>query len=204
MFAMTMPSTYKLNTGSLMPLISDTAAVYKNEGNIGKALKILLPKHGLTREDIFITSKLGKLKAIGISNYTMKHMNELLLQCNIKPAVLQIEYHPYLVQTELVDLCKQHNIHFQAYSSLGTTGNDKLLTDPVIKSVADRYSKTPAQVLLRWSVQQNIGVIPKSTNPDHIRENISISDFELTEEEIGQLSGLNKNKHFTWNPEKIT
>ncbi|XP_045168314.2 glyoxal reductase-like [Mercenaria mercenaria] len=246
----------------------DTAAVYRNEGDIGESLKVLLPKFSLQREDLFITSKLGpkdqgagkcrqaclkslenmqtdyfdlylihwpgtqgkkpedqsniqhrqeswkdledlqkegKLRAIGISNYEQRHLEELLSYSSIPPAVLQIEHHPHLVQTSLVSYCKQHNIHFQAYSSLGTTSDDnKLLKDPTVVTIAESYKRTPAQILLRWAVQQDIGVIPKSTNPVHIKENIDIFSFSLSDSDMDKLSNLDSQHHYCWNPASVT
>ncbi|CAH1785105.1 unnamed protein product [Owenia fusiformis] len=145
--------------------------------------------------------KEGKLKSIGVSNYTLNHMEELLSFCTIKPAVLQIEHHPHLVQKELVEFCRDNDIHFQAYSSLGTMMEDnKLLNDPLVVEIANCYTKTPAQILLKWAVQQHIGVIPKSTNPVHIAANIDIFDFELSSLDLQRLTELDKQHHYCWNP----
>ncbi|XP_043931734.1 glyoxal reductase-like [Protopterus annectens] len=240
----------------------DTATVYQNEADIGKALKELLPKHGLTRKDIFVTSKLapqdhgeeaesaclrsleqldcdyidlylihwpgkqglksedpdnklhrqkswqameklkesGKFRVIGVSNYTVEHMNELLSHCRIKPSVLQVEYHPLLVQTDLLNFCSSAGIHLQAYSSLGV---GKLVSEPQIIKVAGKYRKTPSQVLLKWAVQQGIGVIPKSCNPERIKENFMIFDFSLSEEDINTISSLHSGTRYCWDPTHV-
>ncbi|XP_005089972.1 glyoxal reductase [Aplysia californica] len=245
----------------------DTASVYRNETDIGKALKELLPKYNLTRKDIFITSKLGpadqgdgkassafsrslsnldceyldlylihwpgthklqpgdeqhkkfrreswkaveeahrqgKLRSLGVSNYLQHHLEELLEYCTVKPSVLQIEYHPHLVQKSLKKFCDDHSIHLQAYSSLGTSASEnKLISDPVVVDIAMKCEKSPAQILLRWAVQQDIGVLPKSTNPAHIVENMDIFSFSLSTEQLQALSNLDQQMHYCWDPVHI-
>ncbi|ESP02235.1 hypothetical protein LOTGIDRAFT_205112 [Lottia gigantea] len=245
----------------------DTASVYKNEADIGRNLKEILPKYDLKRKDIFITSKLGpkdhgkdkcrasclksievlqcdyldlylihwpggqglqpsdtrhkdlrreswqameqlynegKIKNIGVSNYLQRHIEELLEYCTIPPAVLQIEFHPHLQQKPLIEFCQEKNIFFQAYSSLGTSDdNNKLLTDEVVITISKKLQKTPAQVLLRWAIQQNIGVIPKSTNSQHIDENQKITNFSLSSEDMNSLNNLESSTHYCWNPECV-
>ncbi|ELU12828.1 hypothetical protein CAPTEDRAFT_167119 [Capitella teleta] len=147
----------------------------------------------------------GKVRSIGVSNYTQTHLEELLSFCDIKPSVLQVEHHPHLQQNELRDFCRQHGIHFQAYSSLGTSSEDrKLLNDPAVKVIAAKHGISPAQVLLRWAVQQGIGVIPKSTHPDHIAENLNIFDVDLSPSDMIQIHALNQELHYCWNPATIT
>ncbi|XP_065104838.1 glyoxal reductase [Paramisgurnus dabryanus] len=285
----TQPSVL-LNTGTRMPLLGlgtfrlqgqedtynaldaalaagyrafDTAAVYRNEAHVGHALRCLLPKHGLSREDVFITSKLGpkdqgskardgckrslehlglgyidlflihwpgtqglpvgdehnpanraqswavleefysegKFRAIGVSNYTVEHMRELLRNCKVSPAVLQVEFHPKLVQNELRALCKETGVCFQAYSSLGT---GLLLSDPVVQDVAKRCGRTPAQVLLRWAVQQKIPVLPKSCQPERVKENGCLFDFELSEKDMESLFALDCGVKFCWDPKQVS
>ena len=245
----------------------DTAGCYRNEEQIGECLEELLPKYGLNRSDIFITSKLapkdhgqgkcreaclksisdlktdyldlylihwpgvqgkkpeditnkdirlkswqdmeqlhkeGKVKSIGVSNYGQTHLEELLSKCSIRPEVLQIEHHPHLVQQTLVDFCFKNKIQFQAYSSLGTMSEDKkLLTDPAIVQLAESYCKSPAQILLRWAVQQGIGVIPKSTNPEHIKNNIDIFSFSLKDCDMSAIGNLDTQHHYCWNPSSV-
>lgn len=283
---------FKLQSGKFMPLIGfgtylitgdqlihqvldealaagyrhiDTATVYHNETSIGQALKVLLPKYNLKREDIFITSKLapidqgegafsavqeslkkldcgyldlylihwpgagrlpvnsqennklrsksweslakavkaGLVKDIGVSNYTVKHLNELLKNdYGVKPSVNQVEWHPKFHQPELLNLCRQEGILLQAYSSLGGTGNSNLIRDPTVVQIAAQLQKTPAQVLLRWAVQQNIGIIPKARTEEHIKSNIDLN-FEIPVEMMTRLSNLNSNEKFAWNPEVV-
>merc|ERR1712025_1425690 len=98
----------------------------------------------------------GLINSIGVSNYLQHHLEELLKYCTIKPSVLQIEYHPHCVQKSLKSFCDEKGIHLQAYSSLGTSSvENKLLSDPAIQEIAQDCEKTPAQILLRWAVQQD-------------------------------------------------
>ncbi|XP_076145191.1 glyoxal reductase-like [Alosa pseudoharengus] len=278
-----------LNTGSRMPLVGlgtgklrgletimlsvdaalaagyrhfDTAAVYRNEVEIGQALRELLPKHGLLRADIFVTSKLGprdqgpmapaacqrsldqlgleyidlflvhepgteglrvedpqnsanraqswtaledfhsrgKFRAIGVSNYTVRHLEEVLASCKVPPAVLQVEFHPRLVQTELRALCAQRGVCFEAFSSLGSGA---LLSDPAVLEVAKGCGRTVAQVLLRWAVQQGIPVLPKSCNASRVRENGQLFDFELSQEDMDKLTGLDCGQRYDLDPTSV-
>ncbi|XP_018420706.1 PREDICTED: uncharacterized protein LOC108794199 [Nanorana parkeri] len=237
----------------------DTASVYRNEGDLGKALRQLLPKYGLSRADVFITTKLapvdmgkgareaclkslaelgcqyldlflihwpgkqgwrsddtrnheareeswkamedlyqaGIIRALGVSNYTTSHLTELLGSCRISPAVLQVEFHPCLPQFDLLNWCKKHEIHFQAYSSLGC--GDLLKKDEVTK-VANIHGHSPSQILLRWALRQGVGVIPKASAPERIKENIGVWDFELTDEEAEILRGDGTEKRYCWDP----
>uniref|UniRef100_A0A8C5AML8 Uncharacterized oxidoreductase YtbE-like n=1 Tax=Gadus morhua TaxID=8049 RepID=A0A8C5AML8_GADMO len=265
---MSSTSSVVLNTGVSMPLVGfgtynlcesgevyiavdaalqagyrafDTAAVYGNEAELGRALRELLPKHGLSREEIFITSKLGpkdqgerameaalhsvselgmdyidlylihwpgtrdlappgrsnragswvaleelheqgKLRAIGVSNYTPAHMKTLLQSCKTPPALLQVR------QTdELSHLRGETGVCFQAYSSLG---KGELVKHPVVMEVAKGCERTPAQVLLRWAVQQGVPVLPKSSNPTRIQENMALFDFSLDAGTVERLTAL--------------
>nr|KAG5709320.1 hypothetical protein BaRGS_029169 [Batillaria attramentaria] len=147
----------------------------------------------------------GKVKAIGVSNFLERHLKDLVASCKTVPAVLQTEFHPHLIQQDELDWCGKYDVHLQAYSSLGTSAADnKLLSDPVVRKIAGDLDKTPAQVLLRWAIQQGIGVLPKSTNPQHIKENIDIFDFSLTEEDMSRLTGLHTGTHYCWNPDSVT
>ncbi|XP_047110999.1 uncharacterized oxidoreductase MSMEG_2408/MSMEI_2347-like [Schistocerca piceifrons] len=285
---------YKLNTGREFPMVGfgtykikgknliysvidaalkagyksiDTAAVYGNEEDIGLALKDLLPKYNLKREDIFITTKLapsdfgreravkavekslknlgvdyidlylihwpgvssvpvdssvhrkerfetwetltnlyntGCLRAIGVSNYTVRHLAELLDKDNIvKPAVNQVELHPYFRQEQLRTACEKAGILVQAYCSLGgSAGANHLLNDSTVVEVAQRLGRTPAQVLLRWALQLNAAVIPKSVNPDRIASNIALN-FELLPKDMELLNSLKTVKKFAWDPEIV-
>ncbi|KAK2841736.1 hypothetical protein Q5P01_011936 [Channa striata] len=145
----------------------------------------------------------GKVKSIGVSNFNILQLERLLALCRVPPAVNQVELHPYLVQTELIDFCKSKNIALTAYSPYGSparppellrgeTDPHKLLDDPVVADVAKKHQRSPAQVLLRFHVQQGIAVIPKSDKPHHILENTKIFDFSLTDEDMRALRGLDR------------
>lgn len=144
----------------------------------------------------------GKVKSIGVSNFIPAHLQALMESdgVTVKPSINQIELHPWNQQKDIVDYCKNEGIAVQAYSPL-TQG--KNLGDPVIAQVAKKHGKSPAQVVLRWVLQQDIIVIPKSENPGRIRENASIYDFELDEKDldvIGQLDQRQAGNTGVWNP----
>ncbi|XP_060892400.1 aldose reductase-related protein 2 [Labrus mixtus] len=145
----------------------------------------------------------GKVKSIGVSNFNILQLERLLALCRVPPAVNQVELHPYLVQTELIEFCKSRNIALTAYSPFGSPARppelfrgeadpQKLLDDPVIAEIAKKHRRSPAQVLLRYHVQQGISVIPKSDRPHHILENTKVFDFHLTEEDMRALRGLDR------------
>ncbi|XP_068671498.1 glyoxal reductase-like isoform X1 [Montipora capricornis] len=238
----------------------DTASVYGNEADIGRSLKELLPKYGLSRKDIFITSKLsprdhgfdsaekacmkslesldceyldlylihwpgvqklkredpknaelrrkswqaleklykgGLLRSIGVSNYTIDHLDELLQFATVVPAVLQVEFHPKLYQKKLYEYCKSKGIWLQAYTSLG---QGRLLDEEAVRSIAAQYNKSTAQVLLKWALQHGVGIIPKSVRAQHIQDNISVTEFELSVDDMETLDKMNTDTHFCWDP----
>ncbi|XP_076174137.1 uncharacterized protein LOC143150032 [Ptiloglossa arizonensis] len=244
----------------------DTAVVYRNEEDIGFALKSLLPKYRLQREDIFITTKLspsengnpegiehsvqrslkalntvyidlylihwpgatripenstnnqnlraktwdklvhlkkqGFIRSLGVSNYTINHLEELLRDCKgVPPVVNQVECHPHYRQEELIKYCKKHGIHVQAYSSLGTSNNTDLLRDPVVTLLASQVNVSPAQILLKWALQQGISVIPKAVKKEHIKDNIQL-DFIIDDENMKVLSSLPQYK-YAWDPSNV-
>ncbi|KAG8196598.1 hypothetical protein JTE90_014159 [Oedothorax gibbosus] len=155
----------------------------------------------LQLEDLY---KEGKFKAIGVSNYTIQHMKELLQYCSVIPAVLQIEVHPYLTQTLLREFCEENGIHVQAYSSFGSrSGCKELMSDPTVIKIAQYHNKTSAQVLLRWAIEHGLSVIPKTCNLERLKENMDIFDFSLTSEQLQKLDNLDRQTHFCWNPEDI-
>ncbi|XP_071346233.1 aldose reductase-related protein 2 [Trachinotus anak] len=145
----------------------------------------------------------GKVKSIGVSNFSILQLERLLALCRVPPAVNQVELHPYLVQTEMIEYCKSKNIALTAYSPFGSperpphlirgdTDPQKLLQDPVVADIAKKHRRSSAQVLLRYHVQQGIAVIPKSDKPHHILENTKIFDFSLPEEDMRALRGLDR------------
>lgn len=247
----------------------DTAAVYGNEEDIGIALKTLLPKYKLKRQDIFITSKLaphdhgdenkvrnavygslkklntpyldvylihwpaagglspanpinatirantwkileelydngkGILKSIGVSNYTAQHITEIIQSGATIPAINQIEFHPHWQQTEeLHSICSKHRILLQAYSSLGGTSNKSLLKDPTVLHVATRNNISAAKVLLRWALQRNYAVVPKSITPEKIKENADL-DKPLSDADMNLLNNIGRKEKYAWNPDIV-
>ncbi|XP_042891834.1 uncharacterized oxidoreductase YtbE-like isoform X3 [Penaeus japonicus] len=147
--------------------------------------------------------KNGKARLIGVSNYTVSHLEDLLRTATVVPHVNQVKYHPHYLQKDLKKFCDLKGIYLQAYSSLGTTVKvSPLLQDPKVLSIANRLSRSPAQVLLRWATQQGICVLPKSTNPTHIAENIQL-DFDLTAEDLEELSSLSTSQKYAWDPSII-
>lgn len=147
----------------------------------------------------------GMVKAIGVSNFNAQLLVDLMSYAKIKPAVNQIEIHPYNTQDNLVRLCKDMGVVVTGFSPLGAgsyveiggaTVNDSVLNVASVKEIAQKYGKSPAQVVLRWAVQRGNTVVPKSANADRIKQNISLFDFELTEDEMASVSGLNKNRRF--------
>lgn len=142
----------------------------------------------------------GLTKAIGISNYNMRQVKECLSYATVKPAMLQIENHPYLQQQELVDFCHRSGIAVTAYSPLGSpdrpwdTANDpKLLEDPVVLELAKKYNKNAGQILIRFQIDRGLVVIPKSANPERIQSNSEVFDFQLDQEDMKKLKGLDRN-----------
>jgi len=142
----------------------------------------------------------GLARSIGVSNYTIRHLEELLPATPIPPAVNQVEFHPFLYQKDLLEFCVKQRIQLEAYSPL-TRGHR--LNHPIVTQVAAKYARTPAQVLIRWSLQHGLVVIPKSIRPDRIRENAAVFDFELKREDMERLDSLDESSHVAWNPEDL-
>lgn len=147
--------------------------------------------------------KAGKVKAIGLSNFNQEQIQEILNICEIKPAVLQTEVHPYSQEKELKDFLAKEDIIIQAWYPLGH-GDKALLEEPLFSKLGKKYGKTNAQIILRWHIQDGNIVIPGSKNPDHIKDNFDLFDFTLTEEEMAEISDINKNKrYYTSTPELL-
>lgn len=136
--------------------------------------------------------KAGKVRAIGISNFPIEELRRLLGESEIKPSLIQVECHPYFPQTELKALLGEHNIALQAWYPLGGRGNASIMSEPVIAEITKTHGKSPAQVILRWHVQLGHSIVPGSKTPSHIAENLDLFDFELTNEEMAQINGLDK------------
>lgn len=225
----------------------DTANAYVNEKAVGRAMK----KSGLTREDIFLETKIwpsfymqedavektlerldtdyidlllihqpsgnyvagyrlmekaykeGKVKAIGLSNFTKEQIQEILDICEVKPTVLQTEVHPYFQELEIKEFLTKEDIKIQAWYPLGH-GDVALLNDETIVELGKKYQKSTAQIILRWHIQAGNIVIPGSKNPEHIKANFDLFDFALTEDEMKKISGLDKNvRYYTSTPELL-
>ncbi|WP_044022773.1 aldo/keto reductase [Bacillus sp. SG-1] len=134
----------------------------------------------------------GKVKAIGVCNFEIEHLERILNECDVKPVLNQVECHPYLAQNELKEFCAKHDIFVEAWSPLEQGG--EVLKDEVVTQIAEAHGKSPAQVVLRWHLQKNTIVIPKSVTPSRIEENFNVFDFELTADEMSQIDGLNKDR----------
>ncbi|WFD44596.1 hypothetical protein MPSI1_003264 [Malassezia psittaci] len=140
-------------------------------------------------ENLLETRK-GKVKSIGISNFSVKTLNELLPHCKVIPAVNQIESHPYLPEWDVVDLCKKHNIVVTAYTPLGQA-NSPILKDADIMRIAEETHTTPGQVTLSWNVQRGVGVLPKSTNETRAAQNIDL--ITLSEDQMDRINKISEN-----------
>ncbi|KAF4634085.1 hypothetical protein G7Y89_g4027 [Cudoniella acicularis] len=149
----------------------------------------------------------GYAKSIGVSNFQGSLILDLLRYAKIRPATLQIEHHPYLVQPTLLQLAKSEGIAVTAYSSFGPQSfielewqNAKdtpvLFKHPIVTAIAEKHKKTPAQVLLRWSTQRGLAVIPKSNNPERLQQNLEVTDFDLDKDELDAISGLDRQLRF--------
>jgi len=147
----------------------------------------------------------GIARQIGVCNYSASLLHDLMSYARIKPAMLQIESHPYLTQEALLRTAQAYNIAVTAFSPLGSlsyvsldmaSANDSVLTEPVVMAAAKRSGASAAQVVLRWGIQRGTAVIPKTSNPDRLIENITLSEFSLTDQEMQAISGLNQNRRF--------
>jgi methylglyoxal/glyoxal reductase len=142
----------------------------------------------------------GLARSIGVSNYTIRHLEELLPASPIPPAVNQVEFHPFLYQADLLTFSQANRIQLEAYSPL-TRG--QRLKHPSIVEIATKYKRTPAQILIRWSLQHGLVVIPKSVRPERIRENAAVFDFELGRGDMERLDSLDESSRVAWNPEDL-
>lgn len=149
--------------------------------------------------------RLGLIKHIGISNYTLEHLKELLEYATIKPYLHQFELHPLYFPEDVVTFCQENGIKVQAYSSLGEgelLKKDFLLAYPAIEATASEYGKSPAQVLLKWALQHDFYIIPKSIHHERIKQNISLEDFSLTKQQMAAIDEIHRRetKKFCWDP----
>ncbi|MDR7244560.1 aldo/keto reductase [Priestia megaterium] len=230
----------------------DTAAIYGNEEGVGEGIRQGLKEAGLSREDIFVTSKvwnadlgyeetlaayetslqkLGleyldlylihwpvegkykeawkaletlykeeKVRAVGVSNFQIHHLEDLMKDRDVKPVINQVEYHPRLTQKELHAFCQKHDIQLEAWSPLM---QGELLDNDVLKGIAEKHGKSVAQIILRWDLQNGVVTIPKSTKEHRIVENSSLFDFELDAEDVSKINELNQNHRVGPDPDNF-
>ncbi len=147
--------------------------------------------------------KAGKVRAIGLSNFTIEQIREILSICEVKPTVLQTEVHPYHQAAELKTFLKENGMAAQAWYPLGH-GDKALLEEPLFAELGKKYGKSAAQIILRWHTQTGNIVIPGSKNPDHIRANLDLFDFALTAGELAAIAAMNRNvRYYTSTPEML-
>ncbi|XGW25567.1 hypothetical protein V3C99_006736 [Haemonchus contortus] len=261
--------TYKITGAQVKPAVDaalgsgyrlfDTAKYYVNEPELGSALSELLPKHGLSRSDIFLTTKFfpdpddpaaaarrlvneslenlktdyldmvlihypkaqtseekdeknpihrkltylelekmkdeGKIRSVGVSNYESRHIEEIRNYGKMMPCANQVEYHPHFTRDELKDYCRKEGIFFQAFSSLARH-EPALVNDPVVVDLAKTHNTTVPIILLSFALSQGVGIVPKSTSPQRIKENLEVTNLQLSEEEIELLHKLNRDQHY--------
>ena len=141
----------------------------------------------------------GKIRSIGLSNWYIEELEEFLPQVNIMPALVQNEIHPYYQENDVIPYIQNLGIVVQGWYPLGGRGHTaELLENDVISQIAASHGKSSAQVILRWNLQKGVVVIPGSSNPDHIKENTELFDFELTEEEMDLINALDRNEKHDW------
>lgn len=136
--------------------------------------------------------KEGRAKAIGVCNFDIEHLERIMAECEVKPAVNQVECHPFLQQKKLRAFCKEHDIQLESYSPL--MNGTQVLDEGIIKDIAVQYGKTPAQIILRWHLQSDLVAIPKTVTPSRMKENLDVFDFELSQADMDQISTLDRNE----------
>lgn len=142
----------------------------------------------------------GRARSVGVSNYTVRHLQEILDGGGLPPAVNQVEMSPFLAQKDLVDFCRKNEIALAAYSPL--TRGEKL-GNPVVRALSAKHRCTPAQILLRWGLQQGVSVLPKSNSPERIRENAGLFSFSLDEGDLEKMKALDEGFRTCWDPSDV-
>ncbi len=142
----------------------------------------------------------GSCRAIGVSNYQRRHLEELLAWADTPPAVDQVEFHPFLYQRELLDACREWGVQLEAYAPLAKA---EKLREPLLTELAADHGVGAAQVLLRWAVQHDVVPIPRSVDEGHLRQNLEIWDLDLSDEEMARLDGLDQGLHTDWDPSGV-
>jgi diketogulonate reductase-like aldo/keto reductase len=161
------------------------------------------PGGGLRKETWQALEKLledGKCRAIGVSNYTITHLKEMMGYAKVIPTVNQVEFHPWLFQKDLLEYCQKEKIQMEAYSPLTRA---RKLDSPILKSIGDHYRKTPAQVMIRWGLQHGLIEIPKSTHKDRIIENANVFDFQIDDSDMKEIDSIDKERRVSWDPSSI-
>ncbi|KAA1039083.1 aldo/keto reductase [Macrococcus equipercicus] len=143
----------------------------------------------------------GKVRNIGVSNFSVEHMEALLAQAAVKPAINQVEFHPYFDQKQLRDYLAGKQIVMESWSPLM---NGEILTNEVISNIAEKHGKTPAQVVIRWNIENDVVVIPKSVTPARIEENLNVFDFQLSQEDLYEIEQLNEDRRIGPDPAEFT
>lgn len=143
----------------------------------------------------------GKIKAIGVSNFLVHHLKDFLPECKVVPAVNQVEFHPELIQPELLEYCREKDIRVEAWSPIM---RGKVNEIPVLQALAVKYGKTPVQIVLRWDIQKGVITIPKSVTDERIIANANIFDFELTPDDMQKIDRLDKNQRIGPHPDHIS
>jgi diketogulonate reductase-like aldo/keto reductase len=144
--------------------------------------------------------KEGYIRAIGVSNFTINHLKELIENAEIMPAVNQIEFHPRLVQKELMEYCKEYNVQLEAWSPLM---RGLVFEIPFLQKLSQKYERTISQIVLRWDLQMGVATIPKSTTYTRIKENADIFNFEITKEDMSEIEKLNDGLRIGMNPNDV-
>jgi len=144
--------------------------------------------------------KEGRVRAIGVSNFKIHHLEDIFAHSEIKPMVNQVELHPRLSQEDLRSFCQDHNIKVEAWSPIARA---RYLDDPVINKIGGKYHKSASQVMLRWHLQNDVIIIPKSINRNRIEENANIFDFELSAQDMAEINALNVNQRFGADPDNF-
>ncbi|MDQ0297673.1 diketogulonate reductase-like aldo/keto reductase [Salibacterium salarium] len=142
----------------------------------------------------------GKVRAIGVSNFTEEHLENVMKTAKVNPMVNQVEFHPRLFQKGLLEYCQNHDIQLEAWRPLG---KGDLLGEDVVERIAQKHGKTPAQVLIRWSVENKVVTIPKSVTPERIKANAQVFDFSLDVEDLQAIDGMNENKRYGYHPDEF-
>ncbi|MDQ0429204.1 diketogulonate reductase-like aldo/keto reductase [Planomicrobium stackebrandtii] len=162
-----------------------------------------LPSKGKFAETWKALEKLykdGRVRAIGVSNFKVTHLEEIIEDCEVVPMVNQVEYHPRFNQRELHDFCKKHGIQLEAWSPLM---QGELLNEPALMEIAKEYSKSTAQIIIRWDIQTGVVTIPKSVKPHRIAENADVFDFEISQENMDKINALNKDQRMFADPDEF-